>query len=76
MALHLLDVLPHEADLTGTALAQQSRDGAEGRSFSSAVAADEGDDLPLVHVQGNALNGVDLSVIKVVVHQFQHFFRH
>ena len=40
--------------------------------FSSAVGADHGDDLPLLHIQGNTLEGVDTAVIDIQITYLKH----
>ncbi|MPM67557.1 hypothetical protein SDC9_114480 [bioreactor metagenome] len=46
---------------------QQSGDGVQRGGFSRAVGPDEGDNLSFVHVEGNALDGVNAAVKDVQV---------
>ena len=51
---------------------QDTADGVERRRFARAVGADEGDDLALLHCQGNALQRVDAVVVGVDVFECEH----
>ena len=65
------DVLPLEGDGPGVAV-EQAGDGFEDGGFPGAVCADEGDDLPLLHGEGDVLDGVDGAVIHIDVLYVQH----
>ena len=62
--------LAQEGDGAGPAV-QQARDGIQRGGFARAVGADEGDDLTLLHLEGNVLDGVDAAVVDVEVFRFQ-----
>ena len=46
---------------------EQAGDGVQRGGLAGAVGADEGDDLPLIDLEGDALDGVDGAVIDVDV---------
>ena len=52
--------------------AQQAGDGLQGGGLAGAVGADEGDNLPLVHIERDVLDGVDGAVIDVDVVYLEH----
>ena len=45
--------------------------GLQGGGFASTVGTDQGDDLALIHLEGDVLDGVDVAVIDVDVINFQ-----
>ena len=49
-------------------------DGHQGRGFARAVGADQGDDLAVVHAQGNVAQGLNVAVIGVHVAELKHRF--
>ena len=67
---HIADVvsLKNDAPRLG---AQQAGDGLQGGGLAGAVGPDEGDDLPLVHVEGDVLDGVDGPIVDVDVLHIQ-----
>ena len=50
----------------------QPGDGPERAALARAVGADKGDDLPLVHVDGKALQGVNAAVVNVKILHLKH----
>ena len=46
---------------------QQTADGVQGGGFAGAVRADQGDDLTLVYIKGNALDGVDAAIVNLQI---------
>ena len=70
---NLAQILPQEGDGAGFA-PQQSGDGVQGGGFARAVGADQRDDLPLGHLEGHALDGVDAAVVDIDVVDFQDCF--
>ena len=64
------DVLPVKGDPPLVA-ALQPHDGAHGRALSRAVGSDQGHDLPFVHLQVDAAQGIDAAVIHNDVFQLQ-----
>ena len=61
-----LEVDPAALDL------DQARDRAQGGGFARAVCADQGHDLPLLHPEGNALDGLDAAVAHAKIINSQH----
>ena len=53
-----------EFDGAGAGL-QQTADGVQGGGFAGAVRADQGDDLTLVYIKGDAFDGVDAAIVDV-----------
>ena len=49
---------------------QQARDRVQNGGFARAVRADERDDLALVDLKGNALDGVDAAVVHMDIINF------
>ena len=46
---------------------QQTADGVQGGGFAGAVRADQGDDLTLVYLKGNAFDGVDAAIVNLQI---------
>ena len=67
-----VQILAAENDRAGTGV-QKPRNGIQNGGFSGAVRPDKGNDLALVHLEGNALDGVDAAVVDVKITDFQHF---
>ncbi len=65
------EVLALEGDRAGHR-AQQARDGAQGGRLAGTVGADQRDDVALVDVEGDALDGLDLAVGHLEVLDLQH----
>ena len=59
-----------KSDISGLAV-EQAGDGIQRGGFSRAVGADQGNDLTLVDLEGNAFDGMDAAVINVDVFHFQ-----
>ena len=69
---HRPQIAPRVEDLAGPGPAQP-RDRVQGRALAGAVGADEGDDLAVPDLQGDALEGLDVAVEDVdVLHVQQH----
>ena len=64
------DVLSVVEDLSALRV-DQSCDGVERRCLSCAVGADQCDDLPLLHSEGDAFDRVDHAVINVKILNFK-----
>ena len=62
--------LPSKSDMAAAGL-EQAGDGVERGGLARAVGADEGDDLALVDLEGDALDGVDVAVVDVHVLDFE-----
>ena len=60
-----------EADTSAGGL-YQSGNGTQGGGFARAVGADQSDDLPLGHLKGDALHGLDAAVVDSQIINFQH----
>ena len=67
---HALDAAALIQDIAGLGL-QQAGNGLQGGGFASTVGTDQGDDLALIHLEGDVLDGVDVAVIDVDVINFQ-----
>ena len=67
---HALDAAALVQDVAGLGL-QQAGNGLQGGGFASTVGTDQGDDLALIHLEGDVLDGVDVAVIDVDVINFQ-----
>ena len=67
---HALDAAALVQDVAGLGL-QQAGNGLQGGGFTSTVGTDQGDDLALIHLEGDVLDGVDVAVIDVDVINFQ-----
>ena len=67
---HADDVLAVKGHLAGARL-EQAGDGVERGGLARAVGADEGDDLALVDLEGDALDGVYVAVVDVHVLNFE-----
>ena len=67
---HVVDVLVAEGD-GALRRGQDAGDGVEGGGLARPIGADQGDDLVLVHVQGDALQRVDLAVEDVEIVDFE-----
>ena len=65
------NVLPLEMDAAVGRL-HQSGDGTKGGGFARAVGSNEGDDLPLRHLKGDALDGFDAAVAYLQFINLQH----
>ena len=65
------DVLPLEVDAPVGGL-HQTGDGAQGGGFARPVGPDEGDDLPVGHLEGDALHGLDAAVAHLQFVNLQH----
>ena len=65
------DVLPLEVDASVGGLDQPS-DGAQGSGLACAVCADQGDDLPFRHLEGDALDGFNAAVADLQFINLQH----
>ena len=50
----------------------QGRDASQGSCLAGAVAPDQGDDLAFIHLEGDAVQSVDVAVKNVQVLDFQH----
>ena len=64
------DILAVEGDGAGLGT-KQAGDGLEGGGLTGAVGTDEGDDLALVDLKGDILDGMDGAVIDVDILYFQ-----
>ena len=71
MGRRLLQVLPVQGHGAGGG-SNQAGDGVQGGGFAGAVGADEGDQLPFPHAEGDALQGVDGPVKHVQIFDFKH----
>ena len=71
VAVGVGDVIAEEGDAPVFRM-HHAGDGLERRGFAGAVCTDESDDLALVHVEGSALQGVDVAVIDVDVFNIEH----
>ena len=65
------DVLPLEVDAAMGGL-DQSGDGAQRGGFARAVCANQSDDLPLRHLKGDALDGLNTAVADLQFINLQH----
>ena len=72
---HAHDVLVVQKDAAAAGL-QQSGHGIQRRGFARAVGADQGNDLALVHLEGNSLDGVNAAVVYVEVVHLQQSVAH
>ena len=61
---HVRDVVPVEGERPGPGV-HEAAEGAEGRRLAGAVGAQQGDDLTLVDLQGDPLEGVDVAVVRM-----------
>ena len=50
---------------------EQAGDGVEGRGFPGAVGTDQGHDFPLMHLQGDSLDGVNRAVVHMQIPHLQ-----
>src|SRR3990170_4320945 len=64
------DVAPTKVDRPRPRV-EQAADRLEGRRLAGAIRADQGDDLALANLEGDALEGVDLAVVGVDVAQLE-----
>src|SRR3546814_10407383 len=64
--LHLVQRLVVEPDLAMTQVRlSKARNAAQRRSLAGAVAPEQGDDLPLVHIEADVLHDVALAVVGI-----------
>ena len=71
VAGHVGNIFAAELD-AACAGAQQAGDGLQGGGLAGAVGTDQSDHLALIHMEGNAFDGVDGAVIDVHVFNFQN----
>ena len=71
IGIHVGNVLA--AELNGAAAGvHQSGHCLQNGALASAVGADEGNNLTLAHLKGNALDGMDGAVVHMHIFNFQH----
>ncbi len=71
-ARHALDALRPCTGRRRVLGCEQAGNGLQGGGLTRTVGADQGDDLALVHLEGDVLYGVDVAVIDVDVIHLQH----
>ena len=64
MAGYMVQRLAHELDMAGLAV-EQAGNGVQSGGLAGAVGTDQGHDLALIDLKGDALDGVDAAVIDV-----------
>ena len=67
---HALDAAALVQDIAGLGL-QQAGNGLQGGGLAGTVGTDQGDDLALIHLEGDVLDGVDVAVVNVDVIDLQ-----
>ena len=67
---HALDAAALVQDVAGLGL-QQAGNGLQGGGLAGTVGTDQGDDLALIHLKGDVLDGVDVAVVNVDVIDLQ-----
>ena len=70
MGAHALDALALVDHIAGLGF-QQAGDGLQGSGLTGTIGTDQGDDLALIDLEGNALDGVDVAVVNVDVIDLQ-----
>ena len=70
MGAHALDALALVDHIAGLGF-QQAGDGLQGGGLTGTIGTDQGDDLALIDLEGNALDGVDVAVVNVDVIDLQ-----
>ena len=75
MSADALDALALVEDVAGLRV-EQAGDGLQGGGLTGTVGTDEGDDLALVHLEGDILDCVDVAIKDVDVINFQQSLCH
>ena len=71
VGIHVGNHFSFKGDRTGAGL-QNARNCIQGCGFTCTVCTDQGDNLPLIDIKGDILNGVDRTVINVDAVYMQH----